>query len=946
MLYKHKLTAAIMAVISCASIGDVVAEQSGPLMEEVAVTGIRRSLQAASDLKRDSAVIQDSIVAEDIGKFPDQNVAESLQRISGVSISRTNGEGSKITVRGFGPSFNVVRVNDRTLATTEAGREFDFQVLASELIAGADVVKAPMAKTPEGSMGAYVNVKTARPLDNPGLHVAGSVNAKYSELSGETSPEVSGVISNTFADETIGVLLGYSRQESSNRIDAAATSRWAPLNANQAGVISGDIVDTSGNVVTPSVLWYPGRYEFTLDEEERERTGINAAVQWSPDESWVNTFDFTYTDFSRVAVSQGMQVGLQFPGWRDVVASENGTALAATKFGQQPHDGLFQVRGSESKTKAFGFNTIKFLDRLTLEFDASHSTSEADPRQDTLVPNYVNNSRDPNLFPNGLDPDNDFFSYDMTQGDVLDLDSTIDYADPANVRAHWNQITHQELKDEITEFKFDGGYQLDLAFSDAVNLNSVEFGVAVSDREKTRNVFATPHVDNCGIGDGRTQICGAFRDMDDAVFSTNSGSGFLGEESGNFPRDFIVVNSVDQYHAAIAAMSGVSDWPNEQFDETRSTTTSEETRSVYGQLNFSGVLGDNDWSGNLGLRYVETDTQSTGFGKERISIEPGIDTSNQAIIDVTYTEPGQLKKSHSYDNVLPSLNLSYNLTENLLLRAAAAKVISRPAIEDIGVNKNYVDVQAVNFRTSGGNPFLNPYEATQFDLSLEYYHDSGSAYAINLFRKDIDTFISTETFRDETPNVVVNGESVDMSYELPGFGSIVETITQKGNRSGGQITGVELSALHYFDYLPGFWSGFGVQANYTWAESEDKNADPVGLDGVAEPGSGLEGFANNSYNLIAFYDKEGFQARLAYNWRDDFLQFRTGARSGGLPEHVAAYGQLDFSMSYDINENFTLSAEAINLTDERTFEYVDVEERLSLLQYAGPRFKVGLRMSF
>ncbi|WP_020208779.1 TonB-dependent receptor [Gilvimarinus chinensis] len=946
MYSRNRLASAIIAVTSACSFNQTLAQGDEPLLEEVVVTGIRKSLEEASDLKRESSVIQDSIVAEDIGKFPDQNVAESLQRISGVSISRTNGEGSKVTVRGFGPSFNLVTLNGRTLATTENGREFDFQVLASELISGADVVKSPMAKTPEGSIGAYIDVKTARPLDTPGLQMAGSINAKYNDLSEETSPEFSGVFSNTFADDTLGVLFGFSRQEGDNRIDAASTSRWATLNASDSDVVLGDIVDTNGEVVTPDTLWYPGRFEFTLDEEERERTGVNVGIQWGPDDSWENTLDYLYTDFSRVATSQGMQVGLQFPGWTDVVASEHGTAVAATKYGVQPHDGLFQVRGEQSETQAVGFNSTKNWDRLELSIDASYSTAKADPRQDTLVPNYVNNNRDPEQFPQGLDPENDYFTYDTTGGAVLDLNSTIDYADPASVRAHWNHISHQELEDEITELKIDGEYAFDTEFGDTFGIDSVSFGASMSDREKVKNVYETLHEDNCGIGEGRMEICGQFRDMDDSVFSVNNNSDYLGDVEGDFPRDFIVINDVGQYHQAISDMTGVSDWPNEVFNETRSSTTSEESIASYIQVNMSGLIFGNPWRGNVGLRYIDTDTESTGYGKERIAIEPRIDTSNQAILDVYYTDPGQISRSNNYDDILPSLNLSYELTEELMMRFSASKAIARPAIEDIGVNKNYVDVQAVNFSTSGGNPYLNPYEANQLDFSLEYYHSSGSTYSMNVFHKDIETFISTTTYRDDTPDIYVEGEYVDSSYSLPGFGTIVETITQKDNRDGGEITGVELAALHYFDYLPGLFSGLGIQANYTYAHSKDENALAVNLEGVAEPRAGLEGFAEDTYNVIAFYDMNGYQARLAYNWRDDFLQYRTGQRSGGLPEHVEAYGQLDASFSYDVNDYLTLTAEAINLTDERTLEYVDVKERLSLMQYTGTRYKVGVRMNF
>lgn len=913
----------------------LAAEAKVNATEVIQVNGIRSSLAHALADKQNASSIQDSIAAEDIGKFPDQNVAESLQRISGVSISRSNGEGSKVTVRGFGPSFNVVQLNARTLATTEKGRELDFQVLASELISGADVVKSPMGKTPEGSIGAYVNIKTARPLDNPGFKASGSVHLKSNELSDDTSPKVSGVLSNTFADETLGVLIGISHQESTNRIDASATNRWGTLNANQEEAIEGDIHDANGNVVTPDVLWFPGRQQFSIDEEKRERTGVNITLQWAPSDIVVNTFDYLYSDFKRNAVSQGMQIPFQYNGWKDVIASDNGTAIAATKYGNQPLDGLFQVRGSESTTQAIGFNSQIGIDNLTLNVDAAYSKSEATPRQDSLVPNFVNS----------LGMGNDVAHYDMSKNDVIEFTSSIDYSDPANARAHWNQVSHESLADEVVELKFDGHYEFDSGM-----LVSIDTGVAYSDREKTVDSFRT--LNGCRpVGVTADEIassntCGSFRDLPDDLFSVSTVNDFLGDESGIFPRDFIMINNVSDYHAELARLRNEPAWPLEQYDETRSVSTREKTLSVYSQLNLEGEIGDYEWSGNVGLRYVKTDSTSAGFGKERLSIVPVTDGSGEPKVAVNYTLPGQLERQKSYNNLLPSINLSLDLDDGMFVRFAGAKVMSRPSIADIGVNRSYADIHAGQFSSRGGNPNLAPYEATQLDFSLEYYQDSGSAYAVNVFHKDIDTFISSLTTRDNSPDIYVNGSVEDSTVDLPGYGTLVETITQKENRDGGSITGVEVSALHYFDYLPGYLSGLGLQANYTYADSQDKNAQPINLEGITEPGSGLEGFAKQTYNVIAFYDKDNWQARIAYNWRGDFLNHRSGERSGGLPEHVEAYGQLDASFSYDITEKISVTAEAINLTNERLYEYVDVRERLSLIQYTGTRYMLGLRASF
>lgn len=897
-------------------------------VEVIEVSGMRSSLAHALQDKRNAASIVDGIAAEDIGKFPDQNVAESLQRISGVAISRENGEGSKLTVRGFGPEFNVVQVNGRTIATTGKGRSLDFQLLPSELISGADVTKTPMGKTPEGSIGGYVNVKTAHPLSNPGFKAAASTQFKYNDLSEDYGPKFSGIVSNTFLDDSFGVLVGFTHQESTNRIDSAETNRWSTVKASN---IEGDIRDQKGNVVTPTELWYPGRYRFNLIEEQRERTGANLTLEFAQTDDITHRVDYLYSDFTREEVRQGMQIPMQYSGWRDVVVSDHGSVISGTKFGRQPLDGQFGVSGSQTKTKAIGYNLLAFVDDFTFNFDASHSSANATPRQDNLVPNYIN----------GTASTDELVTFDMTGGGIIDYETTVDFANPANAKAHWNSVTHEQLSDEITELKFDVNYAIGTGI-----LDSIDAGFSYSDREKTVDTYRTKN--GCRNLDltPADSICGKFIDLPDELFAVNSTDNFLSEESGTFPRQFMLVTSISDYHSEIARLRQEPTWPNEVYDETRSTGTEETRKSVFTQLNISGELGDYNWSGNLGLRYVETETTSSGYGKNRLAITPNINASGEPSVEVTYSVPGQITRKNSYDNLLPSANFKLDINDNIVARFSGAKVMSLPSITDIGVNRIYSDNHAGNFSSRGGNPLLNPYEATQFDLSLEYYQENGNAYAINFFTKNIETFISTQTTRDETPDIYVDGQYQDSTVTIPDYGNLFETITQMDNRDGGKIKGIEISALHYFDYLPGFLNGFGLQANFTYLDSKDKSAMPIDIEGVTDAGVGLEGFSDTSYNIIAFYEKDAWQGRIAYNWRDDYLLSRSGTRSGGLPEHVEAYGQLDASFSYDFTEKLTVSLEAVNLTNERVYEYVDVIERLSRVQYTGTRYTLSIRATF
>lgn len=1015
-------------------------------VEIIQVRGIRSSLNEAMSIKKDAASIQDSIVAEDLGKFPDQNVAESLQRITGVMIDRTNGEGSKITVRGMGPQFNSVKVNNRTLATTEQGREFDFQSLPSELISGADVIKASRANIAEGSLGAYVNVNTARPLNSPGLHAAGSVTLTDNDLADDMGTKLSAIVSNTFLDDTFGVLLGVSHSKATNRIDAATTNRWGNFFATDHGARDtsgnlivdrdinndGQIADGSKNFLAADgsilpnereIVRHPGRATYSLDTEERERTSLNFTAQWQANEDIVHTFDLLHSDLSRQSDSSGMQIPLQSNGtWEDLVVSDNFTVLEATKRGSKI-DGLPIQRGQDSKTLALGLNSTYYLGKWTIETDFAYSKAESDPRVNEMTFHYVNHSDHgndqtspfPDPFTNpdaaiqfardyyaGLTDYKDeqikgattdtFTSADGTvvngdfitvnnHGDILSItDTTIDYTDPAAVRSWWTDIKHNELEDTVKEAKLDAQYELDSGV-----MQSLDIGIAYTDREKTNNLFQVPQ--GCFDPNARVGVPNVLteeslgraltaeeakindfinrntletgntcndHDLTDSLFSINN-SNFLADESGNFPRNFTLINDIEAFKAEMGQIrnqevGSANDWTTEVARPTASVINTEETLALYAQLNLEGEAEYFGWSGNVGLRYVDTKTSSTGHTKFVQDIVFRSSTVNDGtIVDITYDENQPRTFGTDYSHVLPSANFNFNFNNGFYIKTAAAKVITRPAIEDTGVNRTLPDSTRLDqYITKRQNPELKPYEATQFDLSFEYYEDNGNAYSAGLFYKDISTFVSTQSFKE------------DSGYAFPDFNGNTQTLFEEysapTNRSGGTVEGFELAALHFFDYLPGWLSGFGIQANYTYTKAEDKNsareeAEAAALAGVTNvqlAGGGLEGFSENAYNLIAFYDNDGFQARLAYNWRDNYLKHRQGPVSGanGMPQHVEDYGQFDFSTSYDINETLTIRAEAINLTNENIIEYADIRERVTLVQYSGRRFQVGVSAKF
>lgn len=961
MFYKNKLSQAIFTLSAALAAGSVCAQNApaqtaGGEPEELLVQGFRASLVKATEQKRNAASIQDSIVAEDIGKFPDQNVAESLQRITGVSISRTNGEGSKITVRGFGPAFNTVRVNNRTLATSEGGREFDFQILPSELIAGADVVKAPTANIEAGSIGASVNVKTARPLDSTGFKASGSVNMAYGELSGKADPEFSGILSNTFADDTIGVLVGFSHKEASNRIDNYRTNRWHELYAMPAG-LSGEVRDEAGNISSAEGFRRPGRAVFEIQDETRERTGANIVLQWAPNENWTTTVDALYTDLSRQALSMGVQIPTQATQYSNVVIDADETLVSAT-ITDNNIDLLDRQVGQESTTSAIGFNTVFNRDALTLKFDASFSEAESTPRINEFVPHF-------NLPSN---PTGRSIDLDYGAGDVLNVTSTIDVTDISSIRGHWNGPGHNEINDEVSEFKFDGSYELEAGM-----LTSIDAGVAYSEREKTLDAFNawSGGADNFQCAPCGGELAATFANPE-KIFGMVEYSDYMSDEPGNFPREWLVIKDMNAYIDGIQEMmernwykdaNGAwqtddgtlgtpliapgKKWFTDHLDMGASYANKENSVSAYTQANLAGVIAEHEWSGNVGLRYIATENTAAGFGQtvDNITLNPSSNNS-ELRLDVVRSAAQALTAKSDDDYLLPSANFSFTLDDGLYLRAAAAQTITRPAMSDTGVNQNVGVDNAGSVTRTGSNPYLKPYEVNQFDLSLEYYADNSDAFSIAYFSKDISSFISTVSSVQDYDGAV---DAAVIAHPAYPAGGLRETTTIKQNRSGGSVAGWELAALHHMDYLPGIWSGLGVQANYTYATSKDDGADPINQPGIIEPGSALEGFAKESYNLTAFYEYDDFQARLAYNWRGRFMHARDGgaeAIAATLPVHTEAYGQLDMSLSYDLNESITLSAEAINLLNERRLEYVDVRSRVSLVQYTGARYQLGVRARF
>lgn len=866
-------------------------------IEKITVTGIRGSLIRATDIKRASDGVVDAISAEDIGKFPDQNVAESLQRISGVAIDREGGEGQLISVRGLGPEFNSVLVNGRTMATISGGRAFSFDTLASELISGAEVHKTQTAALTEGSIGATVNINTHKPLDIDGFKAVASVKGIYDEMTGSTKPQFSGLISNTFADEKFGVLASFSRSDRESRIDSAQTF----------GYLTRDLSLEDGT--EHKDVYMPRNYDQIAQHETRERTGGTLVLQYQPSEDLLFTADALYSKYDVNYRQDILAHWFDNNNIVDAELDENRTIVKLDAGRTSATDYLNRLSERPTKTQAAGFNVEWDVnENLSLTGDISYSKAESNGGGKTTdtVAGFFNE-----------------YSFDNSTGAVL---PTIEFAedlDPSIVGSNWASRFGDDVKDDIFEAKLDGEWVLD-----AGPLSKIAFGGMVSDRKLSKKYSETNwrvSVLHGGYPEGVN--------IPDELFTLYDADDFLSGVSGNPPNQWLAFNSEDFFDFLLtdAAIDGLDD-PEaaratiakyngfEAHESPSAYEVNEEVQSAYVDFYFEGEAGDMPWAMTTGLRYVKTTETSTGKQIWLLDlVSPNADDKYLAVESDDYL-PVEIE--HSYSHVLPSINANIELVDDVIARFGFSESITRPTLSEMSPITYYGDGKLDALQAWAGNPKLKPYESTNFDLTLEWYYAEGSYAAISAFKKDIDNFID-----DGTTQEVVSLSSGDYDY----------TVNRPMNLNSAVIDGFELAFQHNFSSLPAPFDGLGIMANMTFVDSEssaDTAENPLPLPGLGD-----------SQNLVLFYEKDAIQFRVAYNNRNEFMQ-TTSNWAGGAPIYVDDYAQVDVSGSYDVNDSITVFFEGINVTNETTRKRGLYDNHVLGVIETGPRYALGVRASF
>ena len=848
--------------------------------EVIVVTGIRSSLKQSMLNKREAINVSDGISAEDLGKFPDQNVAESLQRISGVSIDRSGGEGQFVSVRGFGPQFNMVTVNGRQMATENAGREFSFDTLAAELITGADVYKSPTASMQEGGIGATINVKTARPFDFNGFKAAGSVKGVYDDLSGETSPQASGLVTNTFMDNRLGVLLSASHQERKSQTNMMETRYFRP-----------GVNFTAQNGKEFSNVNVPQNFDIGVDEQERTRTSGTAVIQYAPNDDLTLTFDGLVSKFE--VDSQSTNAGHWFSegNFIDAEIDENNTVVYIENSNAGATDFIRRSFGREVSMNAFGLNAeYSINDELTMTVDLSRSNAEENSggKEFFNVIGY-NNAY---TWDNRAGGDNPTLS--IEGGDAALLNA-------AAGKAHYNERNGWDRDDQLNEYRVDFKWE-----TGQDTFTQMSYGLYSQNRTKEASrIFAS----DCGV------YCGYGTGVSPDLLTPYVANDFF----NGVPNTWLTYDP-DAYGAYRTSLDPVTgDAYNNPTSQSDAYTVEEDVFSAYVDFTLEGALGDMPWTVNLGVRYSKTDANLTGITRELIDLEPI--PNDPSDLNEVYAEGDNgtpVTSSNSYTNILPSLNVKLEVTDEMLVRLAYSETLTRPTMSALNPAVSITNSRPNNNQANGGNADLKPYLSTNWDLSYEWYYADTSSFVVAAFSKEVDSFIlstvATETFNLESG-------SYDFDVRRPRNGDIV------------QVNGLELAWTHTWE------SGFGLQANATFVDSDAE------IDDSSSESFALEGLGD-SQNIIAFYENGPFQARVAYNKRDDFLQNLVSPFGGSEPLYTQSFGQWDISGSYDLNETVTVFAEGVNITNEVTRRHGRYENQFVRLEDTGARWSVGVRASF
>ncbi|GAB1052557.1 MAG: TonB-dependent receptor [Shewanella algae] len=872
--FKKTALAANIAILlgGAVSVGALAAEAADnnsnetANIEKIEVRGMRASMKASVNTKRFSDAVVDAVTSEDIGKFPDSDVGESLGRIPGVAVNRQFGQGQQVSIRGASAQLTSTQLNGHSVASTgwfdqqAIDRSFNYTLLPPEMVGSIEVYKSSQADIAEGGIGGTVIINTRKPLDLDANSVFLSAKGDYGSVSEEIDPEASGLYSWKNEDENFGVLLAGS---------------WSQT-------------DYQRNGIETLLGW--GEIVPTTFQQDRERTAINLVLQYRPTDRL--ELGLNYMNLELDANNANTSIFL-FPTQRgDYTCEQVNAAGVCTKINHSDQGGFAWAqtwaRKASMSSDTVDFNFNYEADNFTVEGRIGRTEAEGGT---DLTANYGNSIGVPADFA-GI--------YDAT-GDKINIDiankyfEAGDFNDPL-ATAGW-ALKKQPNTDEETFAQLDFNFPVSWGA-----ISTIKTGVSYADHEVTQMTDAAI------VNDAKvlTKDASAYYNG-----TMSSGAGFT------LPEPIFDAMIADAY----AAIDGFT------VDKSGYGTIQEENLALYAMATFAGE----GFRGNFGFRYISTDIESDYYA---------LNDQGQFADDLSTDKS-------SYNDVLPSVNIAFDLSEDVILRASAAQVISRPNYAELFATSTlpgYNDGTPFNEKLVRGSVALEPFKATQADLSLEWYFSDSGLFAATYFIKDVSSFITTKQKLNqqigiEDPNLVTEGES------SCGVGIYdCWTVSEKYNADGGSIDGIELQLQDSFD------NGLGYSVNYTFADASSPAENYPDRVGVFSDSS------KHTVNLVGYYEMDDFSARLAYNWRSEYMMRELPGFYGNRQHE--SYGTLDLSASYSVTDYLDITFEAVNITEEDSIQTgvspISAEDVISEFKADYPvwsfegeaRYKVGVALRF
>ncbi|MBP2160212.1 MULTISPECIES: TonB-dependent receptor [Asticcacaulis] len=888
----------------------------------VIVTGFRNSLQTAISEKKKSTDMVDVIKAEDIGQFPDLNLAESMQRIPGVSIDRDGGEGKQITVRGLNAEFSRTRLNGmEALATTGAKdssggtnrtRGFDFNVFAADLFNSITVRKSLSAEIEEGSLGATVDLQTARPFDYKGFTMAAGGQLGYNDLSEDVAKRGTFMISNRWADGKLGALLSVAWGSRNVVEDSTNSTRWE--NSSAAGTAgrfqsystnggtsfinipaTGPIADAEAQKVVNGL--HPRIPRYNHFETEQNRLGVTGAFQMRPFEGTLISIDAMHATFEAnrdeweieaISFSRTGQ-GLPQSDIYNYTIDDEGTI---TKASFNDVDIRSEHRFDELTTT---FNQLNLTwdqnwgDRLSTKFFVGSSkSSQETPEQTTFT--FESYNVDGYSY-DYTDPTAPVFNYGKSstncspdQACYWTYSSSTAQGDASLIR-----IRPQLVENEFKTTKFDVKFDL----NDSITLKG---GYSVKEYDFYSEEY--------GRVTGTTA---------NAARDENAGGAIVAEINNNVTKYSQTV-SVGGNTYLIPNLDLIRDtfnydcrctnsWGTFTVNKTNASSrtnnriANERDTGWFVQADFRGDLGNMPYRGNIGLREVTTDIEVSGY----VGVATSVNPSGSKLTTV----------QRSYKDSLPSFNFMIEPMENVYVRFATAKTMARPTLLSLTPGGGAISTGA-NTITSG-NPALDPVRANTMDLSFEWYPDRDTLFTVALFQKDIKSYIQSRTVQAKLSELGYNyldlGETSDEVYN----------VTTPINTPGGDLKGYEISLQKPFTFLPGFLSKTGGIINYTHVESQIQYYTTPGA--TTTTTANLLGLSPEAWNITAYYEGDVLAGRVAFAYRDGYLSQLSPGSSADFWGKNETFN-IDAQMTWKISKNLTLILEGINLTDEADDRFI------------------------